>query len=183
MNLSLLKKCAALAATVCVLGFNVGAASFTGGCFADGDGWVSANGGCMDTSTGLVWSRTSDEMTGYYNRVYKRPPGDTRLPGAWDYCNALAEGNCPDQPDGLCRGWRLPTKDEAVLAASHQIKNHAPMRYPDTWLRAADPSFTKGQTSYAYDVKLGTGSWQTTVWKDKYGNLGSVGDTICVRTP
>jgi prepilin-type N-terminal cleavage/methylation domain-containing protein len=158
------------------------------GCIQDDSNWQSLNGGCQDMRSGLVWSRTSDESTGYYNRVYMRPPGDLRLPGAYEYCRDLAEGTCLDQPDGLCRGWRLPSKDEAVLAASHQIKNYAPMRYPDGWNRAADPSWleTKGKDKgnyLCYRIVLGTGTWGISLWKDKSGNLYSVGDTICVRKP
>lgn len=166
-------------------------APFATGCITEAtDGsWQSLNGGCEDMVSHLVWSRTSDETTGYYNRVYQRPPGDTRLPGAWDYCHTLAQGSCPDQPDGLCHGWRLPTKDEAVLAASHHLTNYAPMRFPTTWGRAADPSWleTTGKNKgnyYIYGVKLGTGEWGPALWKDKTGNYEySVGDTICVRTP
>ena len=165
-----------------------GLAPLATGCLQDDTNWASVDGGCKDLRTGLVWSRTSDEMTGYYNRVYKRPPGDTRLPGAWDYCHALAEGSCPNEPDGLCHGWRLPTKDESVLAASHQIKNYAPMVYPDTFARAADPSWveTKGKYkgySYCYTGFLGTGVFKASVWQNANGTLYSVGDTICVRTP
>lgn len=139
------------------------------------DQWQSLNGGCQEMQANLVWSRTSDEATGFYNRVYTRAPGDLRLPGGKDYCRDLVEGGFDD--------WRLPTKDEAAIAANHQMSSYVSMRYPDTWTRWAGPDFYKGKDLYAYVTKLGTGTSTAVVVLDRKGNYPIATDTICVRTP
>jgi type II secretory pathway pseudopilin PulG len=147
------------------------------GCINDPDPtlWQSLNGGCQDMQANLVWSRTSHEATGFYNRVFERAPGDTRLAGAREYCRDLVEGGFED--------WRLPTKDEVAVAASHQISAYISIFSPDGWGRWAEPGYYKGKDLYAYMAKLGTGTATAVVARTKSGSYPNSMDTICVRTP
>lgn len=154
------------------------------GCAFDSGTWSSTNGGCEDLLAGLVWSRTSDETTGYYNRVWSREASPGKIAGAQQYCRDLVEGSCPDQPGGLCADWRLPTNTEVQAGQAHLIGDHVVMRYPTTWRRWTGASYTQGKTLYGYMVYLGTQQPPfAVVAMDKNGNYPNAGDTICVRSP
>src|ERR1051326_8628244 len=109
MNVSLLKKGAALLATVCGLSFNVGAARLTGGCVTDGGGWVSANGGCTDTATGRVWGSSANGQSGPGNVIFT-------YDGAKSFCASSTEGGVS--------GWRVPTLAEMQSAQQHGAFAH-----------------------------------------------------------
>lgn len=151
---------------------------------SDSPTWASQNGGCQHVPTGVVWSRTSDEATGYYNRVWSREPTPTKIGGAVECCRDLAEGSCPDQPGGLYQDWRLPTNTEVVAPQSDRIGSYVPMRFSTGWRRWTGDNYTQGKTLYAYMAYLGTTQPPfVVVAKDNKGNYPNAGGTICVRTP
>ncbi len=96
-----------------------------GACELEDAGWKTANGGCQDQITGLVWS--SDGM--------RRTGQSVAWKTALNNCAALVEGGYGD--------WRLPTLAEyqqaaqhgAVLPTPHLAVNNPlyPNVYPGDW--------------------------------------------------
>jgi hypothetical protein len=70
-----------------------------GACLTNDAAWTTANGGCQDQTSGLVWSSLRNRSL-MYN-------------GPWAYavtdCDNLVEGGYSD--------WRLPTLNECIQAA------------------------------------------------------------------
>ncbi len=77
--------------------------SDAGSCKVSDIEFSSEEGGCLDFTTGLAWSR--------------RARGTSGLPEALEYCKALAEGSRRD--------WRLPTGDElTAIARERRAERH-----------------------------------------------------------
>lgn len=136
-------------------------------CIAEGDGFVNDAAGCLDTTSGLLWSGSMyvNVGQGWFPTWYQ----------ARDYCAALTDG-------GLT-GWRLPTKTEMQSAATRRIIFHVqqavdPYTRPNPWYSF---SGTLRSSNYAYTVDLGTGgAFAGLIYDKRWGSYTQV-DANCVR--
>lgn len=112
MQAILIKKIAILGASVSGLCLTVGATRLSGGCVVDGDGWVSANGGCVDTRTGIVWGSAASSSNGTGNGVNNL------------YTYYTAQAFCSGSTEGGVTGWRIPTLAEMKTAQQNGAISH-----------------------------------------------------------
>ncbi len=171
MNVLWLKKSAALLALMCGLGFKVGAARLTGGCLVDGDGWVSADGGCKDTATGRVWGSSANGQSGS---------------GNWIFTYDSAKNFCSSSTEGGVTGWRVPTLAELKVAQSHGAFNHINQldftgQLWDSHRWSIDLDKSK---QYGYWLRFSDGNSIKVLIKAKQpggGTAYSMTDVVCVR--
>lgn len=103
------------------------ATALTNACLIDDGGWVTADGGCTDVTTGLVWSLAA--------------PGSVDWNYAQNYGANLVEGGYSD--------WRMPTEAELQGAWANGAPTHLAYPGPAIWS-------TRTQGRYAYWVGLCT---------------------------
>jgi hypothetical protein len=75
-------------------------------CLLEDEGWASANGGCQDLVSGLVWSGNVVDQEG---RTL-----------TWDWAMTW----CQNKVEGGFSDWRAPTLAEAQTAFKHDIAPH-----------------------------------------------------------
>jgi hypothetical protein len=103
-------------------------------CAVDGDGWASADGGCKDLRTGLVFSVDQAGISYTWN-------------GAVDHAERSVEGGFDD--------WRLPTIDEFVSARENGFNDHNDVIF-DTFRWSSETKKNRGIDS-AYIFAFSTG--------------------------
>jgi hypothetical protein len=118
--------------------------------------WVTADGGCKDVATGIVYSYWS------VGNPYGYPDYMTHAE-ATDYCEGLVEGGFDD--------WILPSKDTLVEAAQNGAHGHLDFDTYTWWFMS---STAKKKTVWI--VRLYNAS-ATQV------GIGSTMHVVCVRTP
>lgn len=154
-------------------------------CSPEGDGFISQNGGCHDTSTGLVWSTLSNVVMTWHQAVwdstlsgnaqpdihdgtrvddYAIPPiAGERDSSTANYCHSLNEGGYQD--------WRLPTEGELFTLYTREGKNYLYPRIDSQFLWSSNVA---NANQWARKVNINTGS-------NDWSGKGDQYKVLCVR--
>jgi hypothetical protein len=126
-----------------------------GACLQNDTNFTTADGGCKDLQSGLVWSQS---------------PPDHYM--HWKYANNTY---CPNLTEGGVDDWRLPARDELVTLASHNPGAYLQF-HGQFGLGRTHWSSTKASGSKHYHVDLEDGGVYS-------GDQFLLTRAVCVRRP
>lgn len=174
----------------------VGAAP-PGACKINDATFITADGGCKDISTGLIWSSLGPYINDWYRVVWDSLKTGALIPDVDDYgrgsdysedltdtpCGSYCDDDSNAQSDVIsyCKSlneggrtdWRMPTKAELQYVGANGANNH--LAGNKTLYYWSSSSVGNG---YAYAVRLSDGDLST---RRKYDGYPGGAYQVCVR--
>jgi hypothetical protein len=168
-----------------------------GACAVNDSAFTTADGGCKDIATGLVWSQPSGTSYTWTNIVWDNLVAGAPLMDAYDYgrgndyvenviseecgafCDTSSIAYCKPLDEGGKIDWRVPTRSELAQLYSNGASGHL----AGTLARFYSSSSSASESAYA--IRLSDGLQATIRKSDNYNfTLGGVSSTypICVRS-
>lgn len=171
--------------------FDVGTIIAAAQCLADGNGWQTIDGGCKNTSTGLVWSAVSASTILWAAQVWDSATSGSEAPEAWEvdrgittdrtgsvsfYADNNAAGYCHSLVESGLSDWRMPTYSEMSTAQTNNAA--AALKSAST----VTLSGTASSSVYILAGRLGDYPTISGAW-GSYTASVAVYNARCVRQP